>query len=236
MNIIERMVFEPKGGMFREFMGLTTHFEPKDASMYRRLLPEQFAMPSQPIVAIFLADYLRVFPFPMTRYQEWSVLLKTEWKGESGWYSVTMPVTSWVPMVGGRYLGFPKFVIEEISLKKSGESCSARAIYRGSTQLTLEFHQGLTRPLTSWEKELVENESFFKGNTHQLVPPGRGPRAQKIIIRHVVNPKWSPEAGMIRIESNTSESWKGLIPDIGEFPGTYNHFVGGFNLIAEKLN
>ena len=139
-------------------------------------------------------------------------------------------------MIGGQYLGFPKFVIEEISLKQNGESCSARAICKGSTQLTLEYHQGLTRPLNSWEKELVENESFFKGNTHQLVPPGRGPRAQKIIIRHVVNPKWSPEAGMIRIESNTSESWKGLIPDISEFPGTYNHFVGGFNLIAEKLN
>ena len=174
MNFIESMIFEPKGGLFREFVGLTTHFEPKDVALYRRLLPEQFAMSSQPIVAIFLADYLRVFPFPMTRYQEWSVLLKTEWKGEAGWYSATMPVTSWVPMIGGQYLGFPKFVIEEISLKQNGESCSARAICKGSTQLTLEYHQGLTRPLNSWEKELVENESFFKGNTHQLVPPGRG--------------------------------------------------------------
>lgn len=235
MNFIEKMIFEPKGGMFREFAGLTTHFEPKDIALYRHLLPGQFVMPSQPIVAIFLADYLRVFPFPMTRYQEWSVLLKTEWKGEVGWYSVTMPVTNWVPMVGGRYLGFPKFVIEEISLKKNGERCSARAVYKGTTQLTLEFQRGLTRPLASWEKELVENESFFKGNTHQLVPPGQGPRAQKIIIRHVVNPKWLPEAGMIRLEATTSALWHGLVPDEGEFPGTYNHFVGGFNLTAERL-
>jgi hypothetical protein len=235
MNLIERMIFEPRGGMFREFVGLTTHFEPKDVSLYRNLLPAQFAMPNQPVVAIFLADYIRVFPYPMTRYQEWSALLKTEWRGEAGWYSVTMPVTSWVAMAGGRYLGFPKFIVEEISLEKNRESFSASAKYKDSTQLALEFHRGLTRPLTSWEKELIENESFFKGNTHQLVPPGRGPRAQKIIIRHVVDPKWSPEIGMMRIEVDPGESWKGLVPDAAEFPGTYNHFIGGFNLIAEKL-
>lgn len=54
MNLLERMVFEPQGGMFREFEGLTAHFEPKDVALYRRLLPEQFAMPLRPIVTIFL--------------------------------------------------------------------------------------------------------------------------------------------------------------------------------------
>jgi hypothetical protein len=235
MNLLERMVFEPQGGMFREFEGLTAHFEPKDIALYRHLLPEQFAMPSQPIITIFLADYIRVFPFPMTRYQEWSVLLKTEWKGEAGWYSVTMPVTNWVPMVGGRYLGFPKYVVEEISLAKNDETRVAKSKYKNTTQLELEFHSGLKRQLESWEKELVENESFFKGNTHQLVPPGRGPRAQKIIIRHVIPPMWSPEHGMVCVRVAPYELWKGLVPDGEKFPGTYNHFIGGFNLIAERL-
>ena len=229
------MVFEPRGGMFREFHGLVTHFKPKDVSLYRKLLPEQFAMPSQPIATIFIADYVRVFPWPMTRYQEWSILLKTEWKGEVGWFSVTMPVTSLVPMVGGRYLGFPKYVVDEIALTKSDEAYVAKARYKNVERLRLEFQPRTTRQLEPWEKELVENESFFKGNTHQLDPPGRGPRAQKIIIRHVVPPMWSPEQGMICVQVDQSESWKGLVPDGGEFPGTYNHFVGGFNLISEKL-
>ena len=236
MNLIERMIYEPRGGMFREYEGLTTHFEPKDASLYRKLLPEPFAMPSQPIVTIFVADYVRVFPWPMTRYQEWSVLLKSEWKGDEGWYSVTMPVTNWVAMAGGRYLGFPKYIADEITLVRTGATRMANAKYKNIAQLTLAFHPGLTRQLTSWEKELAENVSFFKGNLHQLVPPGRGPRAQKITIHDVIPPKWSPEHGMIRLQVDPNESWKGLVPDRDEFPGTYNHFIGGANLIAERSN
>jgi len=234
MSIFDRMIFEPRGGMFREFEGLTTHFEPKDSSLYRKLLPEPFTMPSQPIVTVFVADYIRVVPWPMTRYQEWSVLLKNEWKGEEGWYPVTMPVTKWVPMKGGRYLGFPKYIVDEIILARSGETRVATAKYKGTVQLVLEFHPGTTRQLAPWEKELADNESFFKkGETHQLVPPGRGPQAQKVILRHVTQPKWSPEHGMIRVRVDPSESWARLVPDEGEFPGTYNHFIGGINLIAQ---
>jgi hypothetical protein len=44
------------------------------------------------------------------------------------------------PMAGGRYLGFPKFIVDEA---------------------TLEFHSRITRQLELWEKELAGNESFF---------------------------------------------------------------------------
>jgi hypothetical protein len=235
MNILERMIFEPRGGMFREFEGLTTHFEPKDPTLYRKLLPEPFAMPSRPIVTIFVVDYIRVVPWPSTRYQEWSVLLKSEWKGEEGWYSVTMPVTKWIAMPGGRYLGFSKYIADEITLARSGETRVATAKYKSVVQLALEFHPGTTRQLAPWEKELAENESFFKGDAHQLVPPGRGPRAQKIILRHVTQAKWSPVQGMIRVRADPSELWVDLIPEEGVFPGTYNHFTGGINLIAERF-
>lgn len=234
MKILERIIFEPRGGMFREFDGLTTHFEPNDPSLYRKLLPKTFDMPNQPVVTIFVADYIRVVPWPMTRYQEWSVLLKSEWKGEEGWYSETMPVTKWVALAGGRYLGFPKYMADEITLTRSGENRVATAKYKSVVQLALEFHPGTVRQLAPWEKELVENESFFKGDSHQLVPPGQGPRAQKIILHHVTQPKWSPEYGMIRVKVDQSESWAGLVPNEGEFPGTYNHFIGGINLIAER--
>jgi hypothetical protein len=184
---------------------------------------------------IFVADYVRVVPWPMTRYQEWSVLLKSNWKEEEGWYSVTMPVTKWIAMSGGRYLGFPKYIADEITLARSGETRLATAKYKGVVQLALEFHPGITRQLAAWEKELAENESFFKGNAHQLVPPGRGPRAQKIILRHVTQAKWSPVQGMIRVRADPSELWVDLIPEEGVFPGTYNHFTGGINLIAERF-
>ncbi len=235
MNWIERRLFTPKGGLFREFTGLMTNFEPKDASLYRDLLPRPFTVPARPIVMIFAADYIRV-AFPLTRYQEWSVLLKSEWNGEAGWYCLTIPVTKWVAKNGGRYLGFPKYIADEITFSGKGETCAAHGKYKNVTQLTLEFHPGLSRELSPWEQELMKNESFFKGDAHLLVPPGKGPRAQKVILQHILPAKWSPKPGMVRVEVNPNESWKELVPDAGEFPGAYNHFIGGFNLVPEKLN
>ena len=235
MNALERWILEPRGGMYREFEGLTTHFKPKDLSLYRKLLPEAFAVPSVPVVTIFVAAYLRVVPWPATRYHEWSILLKSEWKGEEGWYSVTMPVTKWRAMAGGRYLGFPKYVVDEIALTTTGGTRFATAKHHGRLQLALEFNPGATRHLAAWESQLAENVSFFKGNVHLLVPPGRGPRAQKVMLSHVTEPKWSPEHGMIKVRVDPGESWANLIPDEALFPGTYNHFIGGANIVAESL-
>jgi hypothetical protein len=178
MNILERVILEPPGGMYREFEGLTTHFKPKDLALYRKLLPPPFELPDMPLVTIFVADYRRVVPWPATRYQEWSVLLKSDWRGEEGWYSLTMGVTKW-RAVAGRYLGFPKYVADEITLTTKAEIRSATAKNKGRVQLALEFSPGATRALTSWESQMVNDTSFFKGSLHLLVPPGRGPRAQK---------------------------------------------------------
>lgn len=235
MNIIKRMLFEPRGGMFREFVGVNAFLEPADPSLYQRLLPKPFAMPNRPIVLVFVADYIRVFPWPMTRYQEWAVLLKSTWDGKDGWYCVTMPVTKWVPMKGGRHLGFPKYIADSITLTKQGESWQAQSKHKGSLQLSICFQPGITRQIAPWEKELLSNKSFFLGDAYLLVPPGQGPRAQKVRLDHVVSPQWSPEHGMAQIEVNQSEPWAGLVPKGSSFIGTHNHFTGGINLVAEKL-
>lgn len=235
MKILERMSFEPRGGLFRELEGLKTNFETKDPSLYRKLLPKPFAMPSRPVVMIYVVDFIRVrWPLTMARYQEWSVLLKSVWKREEGWHAVTMPITSWIAMLAGRLIGFPKYVTDEITLARRGETRVATAKYKSVVQLALEFHLGTTRRLASWEKELAENEEFFQMPAHQLVPPGRGPRVLKVIGRHVTQPKWTLEHGMIRVRVDPSESWAGLVPDEGEFPGTYHHLIGGSNLIVER--
>ena len=138
-------------------------------------------------------------------------------------------------MAGGRYLGFPKYIADEITLSRNGEIRTAEAKYKGIIQLALEFRPGLTRQLTVLEKQLAENISFFKGDNHVLVPPGRGPRAQKVAPYDVTEAKWSPQDGMIKIRVNPSESWANLIPDEESFPATYNHFIGGTNIVAVRL-
>ncbi len=234
MNPIARWYFNQPGGMYREFEGLAAHFEPKDLSLYQKLLPRPFVLPERPVVTVFFADYQRVtrWPIPNYRYQEWAVLLKSVWKGEEGWYFPAIAVTGWLAMVLGRYLGFPKH-IAEISLSKMGETRLGTSRYQGLEEISLEYCPGLSRPLVPWEQELIDNPSFFKGDGHLLVPPARGPRAQKIVLRHIIPPRWSPEPGMIRVRVHPAQPWAGLVPEAGEFPGTYNHFIGGMNLIAE---
>ena len=154
MNILDRLLFDPTGGMLREFFGVKTYLEPKDHSLYRRLLPEPFSMPDQPIVMIFVADYAKVF-WPIPRYRELAVVLKGICKGEEAWHVITMPVTKWLPMLGGRYLGFPKYIAEEITLTRDGENWNAQGRHKGVLQLALEFQPGITRQLAQWEKELL---------------------------------------------------------------------------------
>jgi len=107
MNMLERY-FAPARGAIREFAGTSAFCEPVDLGLYRRLLPSPFGMPDQALVAIAAFDYLKVAPWPLTRWQEWGAQLKCEWRGNAGWYPVTMPVTKWLPMSAGRYLGYPK--------------------------------------------------------------------------------------------------------------------------------
>ncbi len=235
MNLFERMVFEPRGGMFREFSGINAFFAPHDVPLYRKLLPSQFGMPDQPVVMFFAADYTKVFPWPITRDQEWAVGLRCIAGSREGWYVTTMPVTKWVPLKGGRYLGFPKYIADSITLEKRGDVWQAEGMYRGSRQVLAEFRPGITRELAAWEKELLDNKAFFNGDACLLVPPGKGPRAQRVQLVHQVPPEWSPEVGMVRIEVVQSEPWAGLVPGGTSFPGKYTHFRGGINLVAEKL-
>jgi hypothetical protein len=231
MNALERWYFDVPGGMYREFAGIITHFQPKDLALYRELLPQQLEMPELPVVTVFFADYQRVVRPPLNHYhyQEWSATLKGVWCGEAAWYMLAISVTRRIANAAGRYLGFPKY-ISEITLTKQGDSWIGTAADKGAIDVSLEFSPGLTRPLEAWERELVENEALFKGDALVLVPPGRGPRAQRIHLQHVVTPQWTAVPGMARLKVNPEQNWKGLVPDAGEFAGSYNTFRGGMNL------
>jgi hypothetical protein len=157
-------------------------------------------------------------------------MLKAEWRGKVGWYSVVIPVSRWLAMALGRYLGFNKYIADEIVLKSNEETWYGSTRYRKITQLTMEFQPGITCQLEPWEKEMMDNESFFKDDRLVLVPPAKGPRVQRIIIRHKVSARWAPQPGMVSVTVDPSEIWAGLVPKVAEFPGTYNYFLGGFNI------
>ncbi len=209
--------------------------EPTDLALYRSLLPEMFSMPEQPMVAIFIVDYTDVAPWPLTPYKEAGIFLKSKYDNEKGWYVKNMPVTKWVSMKGGRYLGFPKYVADEIILQKTPIGWNGQVNHKNITRLSLEFVTGVPVNLTENRKKLMLDTFFMTGAFHLLVPPEGGPKIQKITAEHAVSPKWAtPQLGMVKITIDPEEPWAALFPS--QTYGVFNHYIGGMNMIPHKLN
>lgn len=228
MSMINRLLFEPPGGQFREYIGLSAFFVTENLDLYRKLLPKEFSMPDLPVIYMFAADYIKIVRWPLSPYQEWAVSLSCTYNAEPGIHCITMPVTRWLPMNGGRMIGFPKYIVDSISLDRHDQGWLARGMYKGRQQMSLEFKPGLTRQLTPWEDALLSDEAFFKHiAVFQLVPPSQGPKIYRIIVKDVVPPHWAPENGMLQVKVDPNEPWAGLVKEGEAYPGSFNHFKGG---------
>jgi hypothetical protein len=225
-------------GVFHEFQGIFTMVEPADLDLYRMLLPAPLEMPDQPVVSMFVVDYIEVYPWPMTRYQEGTVALRCKYKGQEGWHVKTMPVTKWVPNKGGRNLGFPKYVTKAITLAPENGGWKGEAKDKGQLKLALDFSPGLTRALDPGE-EAIMNAGPGKALAEPIflfVPPDEGTLLQKVCMVNVVQPSWTSEPGMVRITIGPSEPWAGLIAPGTVTPGFFAKFKGGANLVPTKLD
>ena len=76
--------------------------------------------------------------------------------------------------------------------------------------------------------------SPFKGDVYLLVPPGKSAAAQRVSFAYVEE-HWTSQRGEVRLECDARESWAGLVPHAGSFPGAFSRFVGGVNLVVERL-
>lgn len=238
------LLFKPLGGMYRKYHGIKIIAEPKDISLYRSLLPLQFLMPKHPAVFLFIADYLKVAPWPfkilpwaVSRYQEAGVFIRCSYQEVEGWFCLDMPISSWPAMALGRYLmGFPKHVVDKISLDKKDENWHGWVKHKEKTILILNFSQGIKQNLSSWEEKILNDKAFFKDIAYLLIPAEKGPGINKIWWQEAVLPQWSPELGMVEVKISPDTFWTGLIATDTFHPGMYNYFVGANNLISERLN
>jgi len=162
------------------------------------------------------------------------VLLRCEWRGNLGWHPVTMPVTKWLPMSAGRYLGYPKYVADTIGLSRDGDCWQARAIHRGAQHLMMTFEPSDARDARPWEAEAWKHDALSKGDVYLAVPPGKDPTVQRVSFAYV-EPSWASCQGVVRIERDEREAWAGLVPRDAVCPAEARHFVGGLNLVAERL-
>jgi hypothetical protein len=203
--------------------------EPTDLALYRKLLPESFAMPQHPLVSVNVTDQLEVGPWPLTPYQLGAVSLRCAYDGEEGWHPITMPENKWVAVWTGRTMGFPKYVADEIHLSPDGESWVGEVRHQGELRLRLTFSSQARAPIPRWKRERWPTG----GPTFNLRPPSEGPEVK--VVRSVEGAAGSSEAqtGRVRIELGVDQPFSGLLPAGHEATGSLVLWEGGSSLAPE---
>jgi hypothetical protein len=226
-TLLDWLLFAHSGGQFLELAAITAHFAPDDLSDYRHYLPDLLDMPARPVVKLFLVDYLRCSPWPLTRYQEWSMLLRASHDGAEGWFPVTMPVTTWVARQGGHHLGFPKYLAASIALIDDGRTAFGRATADDQLDVSMRYSDDKPATLAPWERDLRAHDAFIEGDLIVLKPAGVGPDVQRVSFEEVAPSRWTTRHGSVELHGDAG----GLIPDGRIVPGSAHHFLGGMNLV-----
>jgi hypothetical protein len=223
-----------KRNMWQDMQCVVTMVAPADIKLYRELLPRQFDLPDQPMVGIFVMDYLDTEPWMITPtkflrpYLEASILLRCNYEDRTGWYSLTMPVTDEGARIGGRRLGFPKYIADSITLYQTATGWSGKVVRQGTSPICLEFTPA---PLSGMGKLNPVHEAFMQGEGDAelkgpfilLVPPEIGPRVKVIPISPP--PRAIMETGQVKI--TLAAPWNGLVPDGTVSPGLFERFTVG---------
>lgn len=232
-RFLEWLVYARSDGQFQELVGLAAFYEPPCLEAYRHCLPAVFAVPRQPLIMAVVIDYVRVAPWPFSRYGESALVLKTDHRGREGWFPLIMPVTTWLARQGGHHLGFPKFVTPSIEIVGSDDAVRAHASgdRGGPFSLDMRFSPGLSRPLRAWEEQVVAEPSLFRGPFHVLKPVGVGPSVFEVRFDHVKQPHWEMRPGMVALRGHE----EALIPSGAPVLGCVHRFSGGMNLVSRAL-
>jgi len=193
---------------FRGQRGITAAFVPTDLALYRSLLPAAFDMPEAPLAAVAVVYYYDV-TLPLTPYHEGYVVLQCRYQGRTGWYVLTMPVDDDVANAGGRSLGFPKYIADQIDLNESDGVWSGHVAYQGRDIMRVTFTpQPGTKP--------VETSSSDAGlPVFLLVPPAEGPQVNEVDIELSGAQRKVTTAGSATIEADPGEAWAALLPPGG---------------------
>jgi len=215
--------------------GIYAAFPPADLDLYRALLPSRFDMPDQPQVAVFVADYYDIniplqelYPslgLPnMVPYLEGAVLLQTEYHGRTGWHVITMPVDDETANEGGRLIGFPKYVADDISLDEVDGGWEGRVVHEGRTLLRVSF---TPMPGATPQEGPVEADMPL----FQLIPPSEGPAINEVNSVPSAESRRKSLPGTATIEADPDAEWAGLMPE-GIVDALFQETTGASNLVS----
>jgi Acetoacetate decarboxylase (ADC) len=211
---------------FQGQRGITVAFPPADVGLYRSLLPESFDMPDQPLVAVIVVDYYDV-TLPLVPYREGFVALQCEYQGRTGWHVVTMPVDDETSSAGGRSIGFPKYVADEITLEEEGGGWRGRVVHEGRTVMEVAFTAtGNAAPSTEGGGTVA----------FQLLPPGEGPAVYEVNTVTSGERRTVATPGSATVKADAGEPWAGLLgPESATVWASFEEVTGNWRLEPTQL-
>jgi len=117
-----------------EMLIVTFRTDPKEVAA---VLPRPLRPAGEPLAIAFVARY------PQTNlglaYNEGALFVAAQYRGERGWYCLSMPVDDDTAMIGGReQLGFPKKMADQITLDRDGPHVAGSVVRNGAELLRIE--------------------------------------------------------------------------------------------------
>jgi len=108
-----------------------------DPKTVAAVLPRPLRPAGEPLAAAFVARYPAT-NFGVT-YHEGALFVAAQYRGERGWYCLSMPVDNDTAMIGGReQFGFPKKMAGRITLDRDGPHVAGSVVRNGVELLRIE--------------------------------------------------------------------------------------------------
>ena len=153
-------------------------------------------------------------------------MISCKYRGQTGLYTLTMPVTDKTANDAGISIGFPKYVADSIDLT-SGNGTWSGEVIRGRSVMRMTFAPQSERPPFS--------RSDPGPSCVNLVPPGIGPAAVTVNIKG--KQLVSTTTGSTTVAVDPGESWGNLLEGATLVSAQFDEITGNWTLVREdELN
>jgi hypothetical protein len=205
---------------YKESMGITIALDVEETklSLYKSLLPEQLELPPKPQVMFYIYHFTKIFPWPLKGYLEAAVCLRAQHpKTLEGWYVLYMPVSSRMAYRSGKWVGYPKYIPDSLTLEASDADWVGKIIHNEKSPFILKFAPAM---IDVWWKDVYRRDSAFF-----LVNKDKQINQMQPVIQRLKS--YEIKTGNITLTIDTDEKWANLVQGSNQTrPGIFHKFVG----------
>jgi uncharacterized protein (DUF362 family) len=207
--------------MYRGQRGITAVYQPTDSTLYRQLLPGDFQMPDTLQVILSIVSYYDVTK-PLVPYREGFVMISCKYRGQTGLYTLTMPVTDTTANDAGISMGFPKYVADRIDLTSDNGTWSGEVMYRGRSVMRMTF--------TPQSGQSPFSRSDPGPSCVNLVPPAIGPAV--VTVNITGQQAVTTTTGSATVAVDPGESWGNLLEGATLVDAQFDEITGNWTLVS----